>query len=107
MLRRPRARVFLGVAEAGFFVSMVREVMAHQTQPAAVFITSVWYPRKQVQWRIAIFYCMGSLSGSFTGLIAYGVAHMDGRAGLAAWRRFKTPTKADSEKVGSLSSKAL
>ncbi|GFZ52265.1 hypothetical protein JCM24511_10038 [Saitozyma sp. JCM 24511] len=29
---------------------------------------------------------MGSLSGSFTGLIAYGVAHMDGRAGLAAWR---------------------
>ncbi|RSH89712.1 hypothetical protein EHS25_001697, partial [Saitozyma podzolica] len=67
------ARVFLGVAEAGFF-------------PAAVFISSVWYPRKQVQWRIAIFYCMGSLSGSFTGLIAYGVAHMDGRAGLAAWR---------------------
>jgi uncharacterized membrane protein YfcA len=81
--------------------------MAHQSQPAAVFITSVWYPRKQVQWRIAIFYCMGSLSGSFTGLIAYGVAHMDGQAGLAAWRRFKTPTKADSEKVGSSSSKAL
>jgi hypothetical protein len=68
---------------------------AHWHQPAAVFITSVWYPRKQVQWRVAIFYCMGSLSGSFTGLIAYGVAHMDGRAGLASWRESRNVFEAD------------
>jgi hypothetical protein len=87
--RRRRGRVF---RESRL---LLEGTTAHWHQPAAVFITSVWYPRKQVQWRVAIFYCMGSLSGSFTGLITYGVAHMDGRAGLASWRESRNAFEAD------------
>ncbi|ORY22904.1 retrograde regulation protein 2 [Naematelia encephala] len=67
------ARIFLGVAEAGFF-------------PGAVFLVSLWYPREQLQFRISVFFSMGSLAGAFSGLIAYGVAHMEGKGGLRSWR---------------------
>lgn len=35
---------------------------------------------------MAIFYSAASLAGSFSGLLAFGIQHMDGVAGLGGWR---------------------
>jgi len=66
-------RVLLGVTEAGFF-------------PAAAFLVTTWYCRFEVQTRLAIFYSAASLAGAFSGLLAYGIQHMDGVGNLAGWR---------------------
>lgn len=63
------ARFFLGVAESGFF-------------PAATYLLTIWYLRYEVQRRMAVFYAAASLSGAFSGLLAYGIQHMDGVSGL-------------------------
>lgn len=66
-------RIFLGMTEAGFF-------------PAATFLVTTWYCRWQLQTRMAIFYSAASLAGSFSGLLAFGIQHMEGVAGLGGWR---------------------
>ncbi|KAH8807883.1 major facilitator superfamily domain-containing protein [Xylogone sp. PMI_703] len=67
------ARFFLGVAEAGFF-------------PAATYLLTIWYKRYEVQQRMAIFYAAASLSGAFSGLLAFAIEHMDGISGLGGWK---------------------
>lgn len=67
------ARFFLGVAEAGFF-------------PAATFLLTIWYRRYEIQRRMAVFYAAASLSGAFSGLLAYAISKMDDVAGLAGWK---------------------
>ncbi|KIW54648.1 hypothetical protein PV05_06996 [Exophiala xenobiotica] len=67
------ARFFLGVTEAGFF-------------PAATFLLTIWYQRYEVQRRMAVFYAAASLSGAFSGLLAYAIEKMDGISGLAGWK---------------------
>ena len=67
------ARFFLGITEAGFF-------------PGATFLLTLWYKRYEVQGRLAVFYTAASLSGAFSGLLAYGISFMDGTAGLGGWR---------------------
>ncbi|EXJ77837.1 hypothetical protein A1O3_08996 [Capronia epimyces CBS 606.96] len=67
------ARIFLGVAEAGFF-------------PAATFLVSEWYCRFEVQTRMSVFFSAASMAGAFSGLLAYGIQQMDGIANLAGWR---------------------
>lgn len=67
------ARFFLGVTEAGFF-------------PAATYLLTIWYQRYEVQRRMAIFYAAASLSGAFSGLLAFAIEKMDGIAGLAGWK---------------------
>ena len=67
------ARFFLGVAEAGFF-------------PAATYLLTIWYQRYEIQRRMAIFYTAASMSGAFSGLLAYAIEHMNGVAGLAGWK---------------------
>lgn len=67
------ARVFLGIAEAGFF-------------PAASYLLTCWYPRHELQLRIAYFYGVGALSGPFSGLLAFAIEKMQGVGGLAGWR---------------------
>ncbi|OAX82139.1 hypothetical protein ACJ72_03509 [Emergomyces africanus] len=67
------ARFFLGVTEAGFF-------------PAASFLLTIWYRRYEVQTRMAIFYAGASLSGAFSGLLAFGIEKMHGVGNLAGWR---------------------
>lgn len=67
------ARFFLGVTEAGFF-------------PAAVFLLTIWYQRYEIQSRMSIFYAAASLSGAFSGLLAYAIEKMDGISGLAGWQ---------------------
>ncbi|USP78788.1 uncharacterized protein yc1106_06062 [Curvularia clavata] len=66
-------RFFLGVTESGFF-------------PAATFLLTLWYRRFEVQRRMAVFYVAASLAGAFSGLLAYGIEKLDGRAGLAGWQ---------------------
>ncbi|RMJ03316.1 hypothetical protein CDV36_015157 [Fusarium kuroshium] len=66
-------RVVLGVFEAGFF-------------PGAVYIVSTWYPRHELQQRLAIFYTASAFSGALSGLLAFGIARMDGARGIAGWR---------------------
>lgn len=67
------ARFFLGVTEAGFF-------------PAATYLLTIWYQRYEVQRRMAIFYAAASLSGAFSGLLAFAIEKMDDVAGLAGWK---------------------
>lgn len=67
------ARWFLGVAETGFF-------------PAASFLLTLFYRRYEVLTRLAIFYSCASLSGAFSGLLAFALEKMDGIGGLAGWR---------------------
>ncbi|KAJ4243856.1 hypothetical protein NW762_014736 [Fusarium torreyae] len=66
-------RVILGVFEAGFF-------------PGAVYIVSTWYPRHELQQRLAIFYTASAFSGALSGLLAFGIARLDGARGIAGWR---------------------
>ena len=67
------ARFFLGFVEGGLF-------------PGVVFYLSMWYVRKERQFRIAMFFSAAALAGAFGGILAYGIAFMDGVGGLGGWR---------------------
>lgn len=66
-------RLLLGVFEAGFY-------------PGAVYLCTFWYMPKDLSSRIAWFYCTSALSGAFSGLLAAGIAQMDGVGGYEGWR---------------------
>lgn len=51
----------------------------------AYYIT-MWYCRHEAQLRQALFFSAASIAGAFSGLLAYGIAHMNGVAGLAGWQ---------------------
>ncbi|KAL3961126.1 hypothetical protein ACCO45_006243 [Purpureocillium lilacinum] len=65
-------RVFLGITESGFF-------------PGATYLLTVWYRRYEVQTRMVVFYASVSLSGAFSGLLAYAIQYMEGIAHLGGW----------------------
>ncbi|ORX93929.1 major facilitator superfamily domain-containing protein [Clohesyomyces aquaticus] len=67
------ARWFLGVTESGFF-------------PASTFLLTLWYRRYEVQRRLAVFYIAASLSGAFSGLLAFAIQKLNSRAGLSGWQ---------------------
>ncbi|KAF9691983.1 hypothetical protein EKO04_010042 [Ascochyta lentis] len=67
-------RFLLGVTEAPFY-------------PGALFLLSLFYTKKEIATRMAIFYTGNMIASSFAGLIAAGVfAGLDGTRGLAGWR---------------------
>ncbi|KAK3621191.1 hypothetical protein LTR56_017153 [Elasticomyces elasticus] len=66
-------RFLLGAFEAGFF-------------PGCTYLISMYYKRYELQWRFNIFFTGAILAGSFSGLLAYAIAKMDGVAGYAGWR---------------------
>ncbi|KAL5342017.1 major facilitator superfamily domain-containing protein [Aspergillus crustosus] len=66
-------RVLLGVFESGFF-------------PGAVWLITQWYLPQETQSRIGVFYTASALAGAFSGLLAFGLAKMDGVGGYAGWR---------------------
>ncbi|OAV87184.1 hypothetical protein PTTG_00653 [Puccinia triticina 1-1 BBBD Race 1] len=66
------ARFFLGLVEGGMF-------------PAIVLYLSFFYTRRELQLRIALFFSSASLSGAFSGLLAYGIVRLDGTGDLAGW----------------------
>ncbi|KAF8149437.1 phthalate transporter [Crassisporium funariophilum] len=67
------ARVFLGLTEAGLF-------------PGITFYLSLWYRRRDVAQRIAIFFSAATIAGAFGGLLAFGIEHMEGIGGLYGWQ---------------------
>lgn len=67
------ARFFLGVAEAGLF-------------PGCAYYLTMWYCRHEIQLRQAMFFSAASIAGAFSGLLAYGISHMNGVGGLEGWR---------------------
>lgn len=84
-------RLILGSLEAGFY-------------PGAVYLCTFWCKSshvcptpwspakfasdmpKELATRISIFYCASSLSGAFSGLLAAGIAEMDGVGGYSGWQ---------------------
>ena len=65
-------RFFLGLAEGGVF-------------PGLVLYLSFFYPRQKLNWRIAGFFSTASISGAFSGILAYGIIQMNGIRGLHGW----------------------
>jgi len=63
----------LGVTEAGLF-------------PGVAYYITMWYARHEAQFRQALFFSAASVAGAFSGLLAFGIAHMDGVGNLAGWR---------------------
>ena len=46
----------------------------------------MWYKRRERQYRIALFFSAASLAGAFGGILAFGIAKMDGVGNYAGWR---------------------
>lgn len=67
------ARFFLGVAESGLF-------------PGVVYYFSMWYKRRERQFRISLFFSAAALAGSFGGILAYGISFMRGIVWDNGWR---------------------
>ncbi|GAA5883702.1 hypothetical protein JCM16303_004778 [Sporobolomyces ruberrimus] len=66
-------RIFLAVAEAGFF-------------PGVIYYLCFWYKSNERATRMAIFSASVAASGAFGGLIATGVGYLSGKAGLHGWQ---------------------
>ncbi|KAH9889737.1 major facilitator superfamily domain-containing protein [Xylariomycetidae sp. FL2044] len=66
-------RFFLGVTESGLF-------------PGAVYYFSMWYKRKERQYRVSLFFSAASLAGAFGGILAYGIGKMGGIVWENGWR---------------------
>ncbi|KXT01152.1 hypothetical protein AC578_608 [Pseudocercospora eumusae] len=66
-------RLLLGAIEAGLM-------------PGLILYLTMFYTRWQLGLRTALLYCASPLAGVLGGLIAYGVEHIDGAAGLRGWR---------------------
>jgi len=49
-------------------------------------ILTIWYKRHEVMQRMAVFYAAASMSGAFSGLLAYAIQFMDGIGGRAGWQ---------------------
>ncbi|KAI0114344.1 major facilitator superfamily domain-containing protein [Nemania sp. FL0031] len=67
------ARFFLGVAEAGLF-------------PGVTYYFSMWYKRRERQYRVALFFSAASLAGAFGGALAYGIGRLRGVVWTNGWR---------------------
>ena len=66
-------RLVLGLLEAGYF-------------PGTVYLISTWYSRYDMGKRYACFYALGLVASGCSGILAYGLMQLDGRAGLEGWR---------------------
>ncbi|KAI8458816.1 major facilitator superfamily domain-containing protein, partial [Phakopsora pachyrhizi] len=66
------ARFFLGLVEGGMF-------------PAILLYLSSLYNRRELQLRIALCFAAASLSGAFSGLLAYLLIKLDGAGDLPGW----------------------
>ncbi|KAI0816935.1 MFS general substrate transporter [Trametes gibbosa] len=65
-------RTCLGIAEAGL-------------APGVFYYITMWYPRHMVQYRIGLFWGGATFAGAFSGLLAFAISFMSGRAGLLGW----------------------
>ncbi|KAJ7071997.1 major facilitator superfamily domain-containing protein [Mycena amicta] len=67
------ARIFLGLTEAGLF-------------PGITFYLSLWYRRRDVASRVAIFFSAATIAGAFGGILAFAIEKMEGIGGLHGWQ---------------------
>ncbi|TFK69373.1 MFS general substrate transporter [Pluteus cervinus] len=65
-------RFFLGLLEGGLF-------------PGLALYCSTFYPRNMLNTRITLFFSAASISGAFSGLLAYGIINMDGVGHKPGW----------------------
>ncbi|KAI1453850.1 MFS general substrate transporter [Annulohypoxylon moriforme] len=54
--------------------------------PGVVFYFSMWYKRRERQYRISLFFSAASLAGAFGGILAYGIGRMGGIVWPNGWR---------------------
>ncbi|KAK4897624.1 hypothetical protein LTR27_004770 [Elasticomyces elasticus] len=54
--------------------------------PGILFHLSFFYPADRTALRIAMLYTSNQFAGMLSGLLAFGLAYMNGVAGLAGWR---------------------
>jgi len=66
------ARAALGIAEGGLF-------------PGVTYYITLWNRRHECGFRMAIFFSAATAAGAFGGLLARGIAEMDGTGGHPAW----------------------
>ncbi|CDK25401.1 unnamed protein product [Kuraishia capsulata CBS 1993] len=65
-------RLLIGVFEAGFYAGVV-------------FYLTLFYTRREIAFRISLFFGSALISGAFTGLLAYGLFHIKNDA-LYGWQ---------------------
>ncbi|KAF4121438.1 nicotinic acid transporter [Geosmithia morbida] len=66
-------RVILGALEGGLFPGL------------AIYLT-MFYTKRELALRLGYLFASSAVAGSVGGLLAYGIGHMDGVAGLRGWR---------------------
>ncbi|KAF8500183.1 MFS general substrate transporter [Russula emetica] len=66
-------RFFLGAIEGGLL-------------PGIVLLLSAFYKRHAMQVRFAMMFSVTSLAGAFSGLLAFGIQHLNGKHGIAGWQ---------------------
>jgi MFS family permease len=66
-------RIFLGLAEAGFF-------------PGVMMYLCFWYKPEERATRMAIFASSVAVAGAFGGLLATGISFLNSKAGLSGWQ---------------------
>jgi hypothetical protein len=54
--------------------------------PGCCYTLTTWYTPAQIHSRTTIYYSGASLAGAFSGLLAYGIGHLDGTWGYKGWR---------------------
>ena len=70
-------RVMMGVFEAGL-------------APGLAYYVSFWYRANERSIRLAMIYSTATLAGAFSGLLAYGILHLNQSSGLEGWRWCKS-----------------
>ena len=54
--------------------------------PGIVLLLSTFYRRHAMQLRLAMLFSVTSLAGAFSGLLAFGIQHLNGKHGIAGWQ---------------------
>lgn len=66
-------RLLLGAVEAGLF-------------PGLNIYLTFFYTKHELALRVGYLFVSAAIAGALGGLLAYGIGHMDGVAGMAGWR---------------------
>lgn len=66
-------RLILGATEAGLF-------------PGVAYYLTMWYSRADMQYRQAMFFSAAGSAGAFSGVLAFGIGKMRGKADLNGWQ---------------------
>jgi hypothetical protein len=54
--------------------------------PGIVLLLSTFYKRHAMQVRFAMMFSVTSLAGAFSGLLAFGIQHLNGKHGISGWQ---------------------